>query len=97
MKKNEFNFIARTKSKPTKVFRIWSQPYTENGIQMNRLSWAFYVGVILKNGEEEPVYDSWDTEFDVIVQHPPMYTDESLDWFDEDGESVDLQEVSNRV
>lgn len=92
-----YEFSATTKSLPTKVFHIWSEKYSENGVPMNAWGWAFYVGEINTEGNEEPIYDGWDTEFDVIVQYPSRYTDEKLEWIDEAGNQIDFEQFKREL
>lgn len=92
-----YEFFARTKSLPTKVFHIWSEEYSDNGVPMNAWGWAFYVGEINSDGKEEPIYDGWDTEFEVIIQYPPLYTNEELEWIDAFGNPIDFEHIKREL
>ena len=92
-----YEYSAKTKSTPTRVFHIWSEKYTQNGVPMNGWSWCFYVGEIDSAGNEEPIYDGWDTEFEIILMYPEKYTDEELVWSDPSGKIVDLNELKRKL
>lgn len=92
-----FEFTAKSNSTPHRVFHIWSEPYTENGVPMNSWSWCIYVGEVDSNENEKPIYDGWETEFDMILRYAGRYADEALEWYDTSGKLVDLEQLKREL
>ena len=90
-------FYTITNSSPKLIMRIWYSR-SENGTLEPSFNggWGFcvYTSEYSKHSgkvQEEPIYDGWDDNFNIIMQYPLDYSNEELVWYSQEtDEIVDL-------
>lgn len=50
-----------------------------------------------EKGNGEPLWDTFETEFEWIIKYPKRYSSEELEWFDEHGCPVDFDRVREEL
>jgi hypothetical protein len=77
---------------PKRKLYLWQeQPATEGASQAIDSGWGFAVCEFDAQGDEQPLWDTWEATFAEILRHPPAYAPPQIDWRRSDsGEVVDL-------
>ena len=85
----EHDFVADSPGPPKRRLYIYQQP--EEGPPNSIRGWGFVVEDIDENGQQHPLYDSWERTFEEILRYPPDYAPCDIQWrWAADGEPIDL-------
>lgn len=84
-------FEADSPGPPKRKLYLW-----QDGPTGASSGWAFAVSCFDEAGEEQPLWDTWEEEFERILHYPPKYAPQDVVWRRiESGETIDLYALKN--
>jgi hypothetical protein len=83
-------FEAVFEGPPKRKLYVWQEPRPDDPASVVG-GWGFSVSYFNDAGEEQPLWDSWEEDFERILLYPPEYASQDIVWRRSDtGEVVDL-------